>query len=194
MSILAVYLLSLAFLIGVSLVVLRLFVRRDYLRKGRLSVPSAILQAFVFFAYGGFPSIYLPPTWPASQVTLSLRVIGLASLSIGLAIMFVGIYRLGFLRAFGLQTDELKKTSSYQVTRNPQFLGCVLYVIGFVILWPSWFALGWGSSLIAIMHVMVLTEEEHLRNVYGQEHERYCKRVPRYLGITLQPEAVGQDE
>jgi protein-S-isoprenylcysteine O-methyltransferase Ste14 len=187
MSILAVYLLSLALLTGVSLLVLRLFVRRDYLRKGSLSVPSAILQALVFFAYGGFPSIYLPPTWPASQVTLLLRVIGLASLSIGLAIMFVGIYRLGLVRSLGLQTGILKDSNFNQITRNPQVLGCVLYVIGFVILWPSWFALGWGSSLIAIMHVMVLTEEEHLRNYYCQEYKRYCKRVPRYLGITQHP-------
>jgi protein-S-isoprenylcysteine O-methyltransferase Ste14 len=30
-------------------------------------------------------------------------------------------------------------------------------------------------------HLMVMTEEEHLREVYGEEYERYCERVPRYL-------------
>lgn len=96
--------------------------------------------------------------------------------------MFIGIVRLGLLRSLGLQTTMLKETSYYQVSRNPQVLGCVLYVLGFMVLWPSWYALGWGLSLIAILHVMVLTEEEHLRNTYRQNYILYCKRVPRYLG------------
>lgn len=185
MSTFALYLLFLSLLIGVSLLVLRLVVRRDYLRRGRLSNPSALLQALVFFAFGGFPSLYLPSNWPVSPVNLVLRVIGLASLTIGLLIMLIGVYRLGLLRSMGLQTDELKETSYYRATRNPQVLGCVLYVIGFVILWPSWFALGWGLSLLAILHVMVLTEEEHLRNTYGQDYEQYCNKVPRYLGYPM---------
>lgn len=185
MSTLVLYLPSLSLLVGVSLLVLRLVVRRYYLRRRNLSIPSAILQALVFFAFGGFPSIYLPGDWPVSPVNLVLRVIGLASLTIGLLIMFIGIYRLGFLRSMGLQTGDLKDTSYYQLTRNPQVLGCVLYVIGFVILWPSWFALGWGLSLMVILHVMVLTEEEHLHNTYGQAYEQYCNRVPRYLGYPM---------
>ncbi|MBF8295644.1 MAG: hypothetical protein HW389_2189 [Bacteroidetes bacterium] len=28
-----------------------------------------------------------------------------------------------------------------------------------------------------------MTEEEHLRSIYGEEYERYCERVPRYLGF-----------
>jgi protein-S-isoprenylcysteine O-methyltransferase Ste14 len=183
MSNLALYLLSLFLMVVVSLLVLRVFVRRDYLHGGCLSTRSAILQALVFFVYGGFPSIYLPGYWPVSHVDLPLRIMGLTSLTIGLVIMLIGIYRLGLLRALGLQTNGLKKTSYYQVTRNPQVFGCVLYIIGFVILWPSWFALGWGLSLMVILHVMVLTEEEHLRNAYGQDYELYCKSVPRYLGI-----------
>ena len=179
------YLPSLSLLMGVSLLVLRGFVRRDYLCRGRLYIPSAILQALVFFAFGGYPSLYLPGDWPVSPVNLVLRVIGLASLTIGLVIMFIGVYRLGFLRSVGLQKGELKDTSYYRATRNPQVLGCVLYVIGFVILWPSWFALGWGLSLLAILHVMVLTEEEHLHNTYGQDYEQYCNRVPRYLGYPM---------
>ena len=182
MSILPVYLLSLSVMITVSILVLRVFVRRDYLRRGCLSIGSAALQTLVFFAFGGFPSIYLPGDWQVSQVNLPLRVIGLTSLSTGLVIMFIGIFRLGLLRSLGLQTGELKETSCYQASRNPQVLGCVLYVLGFMVLWPSWYALGWGLSLIAILHLMVLTEEENLRNTYRQNYILYCKRVPRYLG------------
>jgi protein-S-isoprenylcysteine O-methyltransferase Ste14 len=58
-----------------------------------------------------------------------------------------------------------------------------LVVIGVVVLWPSWYALGWVVLYGIVVHLMVLTEEEHLRAVHGEEYERYCSRVPRYLGI-----------
>lgn len=51
-------------------------------------------------------------------------------------------------------------------------------------LWPSWYALGWGLLFAPIIYMMVLAEEEHLRNTYGQEYEQYCARVPRYLGFS----------
>lgn len=188
MSILAVYLLTLSALVVISIVVLRVPVRHDYLRKGYLSLGTATLQTLVFFVFGGFPSIYLPGDWPVSNVNLPLRVIGLTSIIIGLGILLLGMFRLGILRSLGLQTGVLKETSSYRVSRNPQVLGCVLYVIGFIILWPSWYALVWGLSLLAILHVMVLTEEQHLRNIFGQDYEQYCKRVPRYLGFPKKTE------
>jgi protein-S-isoprenylcysteine O-methyltransferase Ste14 len=56
-------------------------------------------------------------------------------------------------------------------------------VIGCAVLWPSWYALGWVVLYGVIGHVMVLTEEEHLRNVYGEEYTVYCKQIPRYVGI-----------
>jgi protein-S-isoprenylcysteine O-methyltransferase Ste14 len=182
MSIIPIYLLSLLTLMAVSILVLRIFVRRDYLQKRRLSYASAALQALIFFAYGSFSAIYLPGDWPVVHVVLPLRLTGLSFLSTGLVIMFLCIYRLGILRSCGLQTTELKDSSLYQVTRNPQVVGCVLYLIGFTVLWPSWFALVWGLSLLVILHIMVLTEEEHLSNAFGQVYDEYCKHVPRYLG------------
>jgi len=32
---------------------------------------------------------------------------------------------------------------------------------------------------------VVLTEEEHLRNIYGEEYVQYCKQVPRYLEFLM---------
>jgi len=182
MNTLEIYLISLSFLIAASFVVLRIFVRRDYLQRSHLTGGSAVLQVLIFFTFGGFPIIYLPGDWPISHVFPILRVTGLICMTIGLAVIFNGMFRLGILRSLGLQTGELKNTDFYRVTRNPQVLGCFLYVVAFIILWPSWYALGWGLSLMAVIHVMVLTEEEHLRNKFGGEYEKYCSSVSRYLG------------
>lgn len=54
-------------------------------------------------------------------------------------------------------------------------------VLGIALRWPSWYALGWMLLFVAMIHMMVITEEEHLRDVFGEEYVRYCKKVPRYL-------------
>jgi protein-S-isoprenylcysteine O-methyltransferase Ste14 len=183
MSILTIYLLSIILLFIAALFIFIIFVRRDYIRIGYLSATSSALQALLFFVYGGFPSIYLPDEWPVSHVNFFLRLSGLTFITIGLTIILIGVIRLGILRSFGRQTGVMRETGFYRVTRNPQVLGCVLYVTGFVMLWPSWYGLGWGLLFIPIIHIMVLIEEEHLRNTYGQDYELYCYQVPRYLGF-----------
>jgi len=30
---------------------------------------------------------------------------------------------------------------------------------------------------------MATTEEEHLAQVFGEEYQQYCAKVPRYVGI-----------
>ncbi len=55
--------------------------------------------------------------------------------------------------------------------------------MGFALLWPSWYAVGWVILYAVIAYTMVLTEEEYLRRAFGAEYERYCRRVPRYLGF-----------
>ena len=39
------------------------------------------------------------------------------------------------------------------------------------------------ARLLAVtLHLMIVTEEEHLSAVFGEEYLGYCERVPRYLG------------
>lgn len=89
----------------------------------------------------------------------------------------------GLRRAFGRQVTGLIDRGPYRLSRNPQLVGGSLLILGTVVLWPSWYALGWAVLGGVIGHVMVLTEEEHLRDVFGETYERYCEQVPRYLGL-----------
>ena len=77
---LVTYLVSLTLLLVASLVVIRVPVRRHYLSQGCLSPSTAALQAIVFFAYGGYPSFYLPGEWPNSEVTITPKIVGTAGI------------------------------------------------------------------------------------------------------------------
>jgi protein-S-isoprenylcysteine O-methyltransferase Ste14 len=71
----------------------------------------------------------------------------------------------------------------YGISRNPQIVGFFVYALGFALLWPSWYALGWVVFFGPFFHWMVITEEEHLLKLHGDAYRRYCEQVPRYMRL-----------
>jgi protein-S-isoprenylcysteine O-methyltransferase Ste14 len=167
----------------VGIVILRIYVRRDYLLRGKLSVTTAILQALLFFVYGGLPILYVPRSWPKVFVPSWLYVIGSSFIVIGLLTLVINMSWLGISRSLGRGTKKLVQTGLYRITRNPQALACGLYVIGFSILWPSLFSFGWAILYCILIHIMVLTEEEHLAKMYVDKYLEYLQQVPRYIKL-----------
>lgn len=183
MSKFSLYIISyLVFLIA-GIIILRHLVRRDYLRRGKLSPLITFLQATLFFVYGGFPYLYLENDWPAIYVPGFFYISGILLIFLGLAGILYGMVRIGVLRSMGRGSPHLEGSGLYSRSRNPQALACVSYVIGFLILWPSRYAAGWAVLFLPLIHMMVLSEEEHLRRIHGQEYQDYCEKVPRYLGL-----------
>ena len=176
------YLLSTGLVLSAAIYIFRIVVRRDYLQKGKLTPVSVFLETVIFFMLGGFPYLYVPREWPAVKLELSLEIVGWAILVAGLVLMLTGMGQLGVQRILGQGSNSLEQRGLYSFSRNPQILGCWLYVVGFTALWPSWYALGWACLFWLVAHIMVLTEEEYLQSVFGEEFQKYCENVPRYIG------------
>ena len=104
---------------------------------------------------------------------------------VGIVFGLAAMASLGFRRSCGQEENELKQTGLYGLTRNPQIVAFFPLILGIALRWPSWYALGWMVLWAAMIHMMVLTEEEHLRDVFGEEYRQYCKRVPRYIGFPI---------
>jgi protein-S-isoprenylcysteine O-methyltransferase Ste14 len=180
---LAVYLGS-AFLVLVAIVVIfRVIVRRDYLQRGRLTPVSSASEWLVVIIWVSFSYFYLPADWPMIHVGLILRLAGLVMVTLGVLTMLFSLVWLGLRRSHGLETDTLIQSGPYRLTRNPQIVGFSLGMIGFVMVWPSWHMMMSLLLYVVLFHLMVLTEEEHLRSKYGNEYLRYCEQAPGYLGI-----------
>lgn len=179
------YLLLAFLLLGATLLVFRVFVRRDYLGRGRLTLFSTALEWLIFFSWGWFTWCDLPRVFPPPETGPVLETAGLIGIVVGLTALFLTIAYLGFLRSNGLAPDVLRQTGPYRLTRNPQVLACGVAVVGYALLWPSWHTLGWVLLFAAMVHIMILTEEEHLLDVHGDAYARYRARVPRYLLRTL---------
>jgi len=185
------YLVTALSLLAATLVVFRAFVRHDYLTRGRLTLFSTVLEWLVFFSWGWFTWVDWPRAFPPPEVGPVLTTVGLIGIVIGMTGLFAGIAYLGFARSNGLAPDVLRRSGPYRLSRNPQVIACTVAVIGYALLWPSWHTLGWVALYAAMVHTMVLTEEEHLQDVFGDAYARYRARVPRYLGLRRRPLAVG---
>ncbi len=179
----SVYAVSAIGLVAFALVVFRVCVRRDYLRRGRLTWLSSFLEFLLFFLFGTFTWLDLPSGWPSREVPPVLRIIGWLCLAMGLPAMIILIFWFGWRRAMGREVDILVQAGPYRFSRNPQIVACFIAVLGYALLWPSWHTLGWVILFSVIAHLMVLTEEEHLRHAFAEKYGQYCARVPRYLGI-----------
>lgn len=183
MNELSLYLYSFILLFAFGVIILRYLAPRDYAKRGKLSPFIAFMQAVLFFVYGGFPYLYLQKDWPAINGSPTIHVTGVFLIFIGLAFLCYGIFRLGIARSLGRGMTHLEQSGVYSTSRNPQAIACGLYVVGFFMLWPSWYAAGWVLLYLVLIQMMVRTEEEHLGRIHGQKYRDYCKKVPRYLGL-----------
>ncbi len=169
----------------ISFFVLRVVVRRDYCSRGQLGPRVATLQAIVFFLLGTFIWVTLPQRIAAPPATLVL--LAWVLIVVGFGIGLVAMSRLGMLRSLGRDATALMQSGLYRRTRNPQVLAFGAGLLGVVLLLGSWQAWGWVILYTGATHMMVLTEEEHLRRAHGESYRLYCARVPRYLGPRCRP-------
>ena len=84
-------------------------------------------------------------------------------------------------KGWGLAQDGL-----YAYTRNPMYLGTFTIGIGFTILfWPWWAALIFTVLFYLRFRPLVAKEEKYLTEIFKQEYENYCNRVPRFFPSVL---------
>lgn len=77
--------------------------------------------------------------------------------------------------------ERLVTTGPYGLSRNPMYLGHVVYMLGVVL------ALGSPAGALALMlralwfHRRVRRDEERMARLFGPDYERYRARVSRWL-------------
>ncbi len=70
----------------------------------------------------------------------------------------------------------------YQYSRNPMYVGVVLVILGWASARPSWNVFLYAAGIGLAFHLrVVLHEEPHLRNEFGEEYEDYCSRTRRWF-------------
>jgi protein-S-isoprenylcysteine O-methyltransferase Ste14 len=159
------------------------FLRREYRLRGKLSWFGTILHFVLYGLHGMFSGLLawgpaeIPPMSAFAWLGIPLMVFGFG----------VVLYAMDFFKTFsrwlGSNLPGLSTGKLYRYSRNPQFIGYGLFILGFFIAW--WNPLAWLGlfGYLGLVYAVTLVEEEHLTRVYGDAYRQYCQQTPRYFGI-----------
>jgi protein-S-isoprenylcysteine O-methyltransferase Ste14 len=117
------------------------------------------------------------------EVPRFLQVIALFFWFSGFALLYYGRFKLGNSFRLGTPREDtsLAVDGFYRLSRNPMYVGMyatlgasALYTLNPIVMVLAGF-------VVAVHYAIVLAEEEHMQNVFGQKYLDYCHRVRRYV-------------
>lgn len=180
------YLVCSVILLLFGFLVFRVNVRRGYLKESKLSALSNTLEVLVFALHVNFAYLFTPVKWPSLPSlpdSLFLKLISILLFCFGLVVLIVAWFGLGAGTSFGQGKDELNVGGIYKYSRNPQLVGYGIMIVSFVVIFLSWYSVGWFFQYLVISYFMVQTEEEFLSLRYGEKYKKYCGTVPRVIKL-----------
>lgn len=156
-----------------------LYSRWEYRKRGKLgAIGLALLCAMLFV-----PNLVLEYATNYQVPGTLLDYVGVVVGGTGLVLCLVGMIAFRSMsKILCLDTGKLTTAGPYRWSRNPQYVGWFLFLLGFALNdWSLWCL----AALIVVavsLHLLVLIEEEHLHRVFGERYREFQRQVPRYAG------------
>lgn len=154
-----------------------LHARWRYRKHGKLAFTGVFLLCAMLLLPNvvlDYATRYEVPNTPLDYLGVVIGVLGIAICAISI------VHFRSLAKMFCLDTGELTLSGPYRWSRNPQYVGYFLFLLGYALNdWSLWCL----AALVVVavsLHLLVLVEEEHLRRVFGEPYAEFCRRVPRY--------------
>ena len=112
------------------------------------------------------------------------KILGVVLVLLGLVPFILAFVNFGTSWRIGIDRQtpgELVTGGIFAVTRNPIYVGFMLFAFGVFLMNGTWFFLIFALLAVVAIHFQILREEEFLKKQYGQSYEEYLRRVARYL-------------
>ena len=113
----------------------------------------------------------------------TLRRVSLGIWASGFVLLFIGRLGLGDSFRFGSakESTDLRVTGLFRFSRNPLYLAMYSTLLAPVLYTLNPIPFLAGIFVVTVHHRIVLAEEQHLRQVFGEQYLAYCRAVRRYL-------------
>ncbi len=150
---------------------------------------SAGAVGFVFLGGPTLVAVLVPwllTGWHADDQSVALRILGVALLALGAALVLETTTRFA-LQGRGTPApwappEQFVARGSYRVMRNPMYVGVLALIVGQALLLGREILFAWAAAAWLLFHLFVVFEEEPgLRRRFGADYEDYCNRVSRWL-------------
>ncbi|MRS04056.1 isoprenylcysteine carboxylmethyltransferase family protein [bacterium] len=144
-----------------------------------------VIVGIPFLAAIGLQLVW-PIAFPFQRLKLMMILLGCVLVFAGL--LLVTIARREFARQAqptdpGFSTSRIIKTGVFSYSRNPLYLGGILFLLGINL----GFRITWGvilliPALVACRIMLVGPEEKYLATKFGEDYLMYKARVHRWIG------------
>lgn len=122
--------------------------------------------------------------------TAYILMMVITPMKINKPIFFAGavIYSIGYILEMSAlyyfrktPVDQPVVKGPYHYSRNPQWLGLFLVLLGAAIAAGIWLYIGIVVIVGIIYHIQILDEESACIKKYGESYREYMNRIPRYF-------------
>ena len=163
-----------------------LFQRRNIEQDGKAPINRTLFYASKYSILALWGAMVIQ-SWGISifivEVPRSLQIIALLFWIAGFALLYLGRFKRG--DSFGLGTPRedtsLKVDGLFRLSRNPMYVGMYATIVASALYTLNPLVILLGMFVIAVHHTIVLAEEEHMQNVFGQGYLDYRNRVRQYI-------------
>ncbi len=149
-----------------------------------LHVSTAIWILDTFhFVLVGLASLY--SVWQLEFSSTVALIVGLIMIVAGLALLLSGMVAFRSLRRIsGMESSVLMMKGIYRWSRNPQYTGWFICLLGVSLMGRSALAFLFTLVLVIGIHLYnIWLEEPYLEHVLGEDYRKYKSRTARYIGI-----------
>jgi protein-S-isoprenylcysteine O-methyltransferase Ste14 len=117
------------------------------------------------------------------EVSRSLQLTALFLWISGFAFLYLGRFKMGDSFRLGTSREDtsLKRDGLFRLSRNPMYAGVYATITASCLYTLNPVVVLLGVFVIVIHHTIVIAEEEHMQNVFGQDYLDYCNHVRRYV-------------
>lgn len=141
-----------------------------------------------FVAMPGIVALAIPLWIGLRKLRLDgeIHVVGLLPLVAGFVVLLWCVYEFyvsgkGTLAPWS-PPKHLVTRGPYRVSRNPMYVGVLLMLLGWALLFWSPVLATYAASMAALFHLrIVLGEEPWLARTHGEAWDEYRSRTPRWL-------------
>ncbi len=128
-------------------------------------------------------------TFPADIIPQPFNLVGLLLIPVGMLLIIWANYTLLHIGKIGLRNREPMQRPSnlvlvgpFRFTRNPIYFGCLLMMLGLVIVWSS-LVTAFFLILVYVVfrYVFIKREEVILEEEFGEEYQDFKNRVRRWI-------------
>jgi methanethiol S-methyltransferase len=70
----------------------------------------------------------------------------------------------------------------YAYSRNPQYIGFILFVVGMTLYWPTLITIPMACVLCFAYYRLAINEEKNIAKTFEDQYQEYSHKVPRFLG------------